>query len=60
VLPPESTDGFVNCVTDLTLRMVPGVSHWVQQEAPDRVNALVEAWLDGKEVPVLQPAEVDR
>jgi pimeloyl-ACP methyl ester carboxylesterase len=53
ILPPESTDGFVDFVTDLTLRMVPGVSHWVQQEAPERVNALVEAWLEGKEVPVL-------
>jgi pimeloyl-ACP methyl ester carboxylesterase len=32
-------------VPDLTLRFLPGVSHWVQQEAPEQVNALIESWL---------------
>jgi epoxide hydrolase 4 len=33
-------------VDDLTLRRLPGVSHWVQQEAPDKVNSLMTEWLD--------------
>ena len=32
-------------VKDLTLRFLPGVSHWVQQEAPEQVNDLIESWL---------------
>jgi pimeloyl-ACP methyl ester carboxylesterase len=32
-------------VKDLTLHFLPGVSHWVQQEAPEQVNALIERWL---------------
>jgi pimeloyl-ACP methyl ester carboxylesterase len=42
------TDAFVS---DLTLRYLPGVSHWVQQEAPEQVNAMLEAWLSGAPVP---------
>ena len=41
------TDAYVS---PLTTRFLPGVSHWVQQEAPERVNALLEAWLTA-EVP---------
>lgn len=33
-------------VDDLTLKRLPGVSHWVQQEAPEAVNALLAEWLD--------------
>jgi pimeloyl-ACP methyl ester carboxylesterase len=29
----------------LTVRYLPGVSHWVQQEAPELVNELIETWL---------------
>lgn len=29
----------------LRVERLPGVSHWVQQEAPDRVNALLVDWL---------------
>ncbi|ACB94352.1 alpha/beta fold hydrolase [Beijerinckia indica] len=32
-------------VSDLTVRFLPGVSHWVQQEAPETVNAILRAWL---------------
>jgi epoxide hydrolase 4 len=32
-------------VTDLTVRLLPGISHWVQQEAPEEVNAAMAAWL---------------
>ena len=39
-------------VRDLTLRYLPAVSHWVQQEAPEKVNAMIEAWLKGEPVPL--------
>jgi epoxide hydrolase 4 len=32
-------------VADLTLKRLPGVSHWVQQEAPEAVNAILADWL---------------
>lgn len=38
-------------VKDLTLRYVPHAAHWVQQEAPETVNAMIEAWLEGRVVP---------
>lgn len=38
-------------VPDLTVRYLPGVSHWVQQEAPETVNAMLAAWLTGRAVP---------
>ena len=44
-LGKELTYGTERLVTDLTLRYLPGVSHWVQQEAPERVNELIETWL---------------
>ena len=47
----ELTEGTEGLVRDFTLRRLPGVSHWVQQEAPERVNAILEAWLCGREVP---------
>ena len=40
-------------VRQLVLRYLPGVSHWVQQEAPETVNALLEAWLSDRPVPVV-------
>jgi pimeloyl-ACP methyl ester carboxylesterase len=50
-LGKELTFGTDEYVSDLTLRYLPNVSHWVQQEAPEMVNAMVEAWLLGKSVP---------
>jgi pimeloyl-ACP methyl ester carboxylesterase len=41
----ETTQGYEPYVRDLTLRRLPGVSHWVQQEAPEAVNAILQAWL---------------
>lgn len=41
----ELTEGYGPYVTDFTLHRLPGVSHWVQQEAPEAVNARLEAWL---------------
>lgn len=33
-------------VDDFTLKMLPEASHWAQQDAPEAVNAAIEAWLD--------------
>ena len=43
----ELLDGTEAYVSNLTVRRLPGVSHWVQQEAPDQVNAILSAWLPG-------------
>ncbi|MDP9007183.1 MAG: alpha/beta hydrolase [Pseudomonadota bacterium] len=50
-LGKELTYGTDRYVGDLTLRYLPNVSHWVQQEAPEVVNDMIEAWLLGKNVP---------
>jgi pimeloyl-ACP methyl ester carboxylesterase len=50
-LGKETTYGTERFVRDLTVRYLPGVSHWVQQEAPGTVNAMLEAWLQDKAVP---------
>lgn len=47
----ELTEGTGALVDDLTLRYLPDVSHWVQQEAPESVNAMIRAWLTGAPVP---------
>ena len=44
-LGKELTYGTDRLVRDLTVRHLPGVSHWVQQEAPELVNELIETWL---------------
>lgn len=41
------TEGTEEWVPDFTLRRLPGVSHWVQQEAPQAVNTILGDWLDG-------------
>ena len=50
-LSKETTDGTGEYVSDLTLRFLPGVSHWVQQEAPEEVNAMLAAFLNDEPVP---------
>jgi pimeloyl-ACP methyl ester carboxylesterase len=50
-LGKELTYGTEELVRDFTIRYFPGVSHWVHQEAPEAVNAMIEAWLTGKPVP---------
>ena len=39
------TEGTEQWVPNFTLHRLPGVSHWVQQEAPDAVNAILGEWL---------------
>ncbi len=41
----ELLDGTDAHVRDLTIERLPGVSHWVQQEAPQKVNPILQAWL---------------
>jgi pimeloyl-ACP methyl ester carboxylesterase len=48
-----------NYVCDLTFRVFPGVSHWIQQEAPEAVNAMLEAWLSGARVPEFGELKTD-
>ena len=39
------TEGTEHWVPNLTLKRLPGVSHWVQQDAPEAVNAILDEWL---------------
>jgi pimeloyl-ACP methyl ester carboxylesterase len=39
------TAGYETLVRDFTLQRLAGVSHWVQQEAPDTVNTILAQWL---------------
>lgn len=41
----ELTEGYAPYVADFTLARLPGVSHWVQQEAPERVNERMASWM---------------
>jgi len=50
-LGKELTTGTDEWVSDLTLRYIPDSSHWVQQDTPDVVNTMMEAWLTDQPVP---------
>ena len=50
-LGKELTFGTDRHVAQLTLRYLPNASHWVQQDDPDTVNAMLTAWIRGEEVP---------
>lgn len=50
-LGKELTYGTDTLVRDFTVRYLPDVSHWVQQEAPEIVNAIMAAWLCGMPIP---------
>lgn len=47
----ELNDGLEDLVSHCSLRYLPGVSHWVQQEAPEKVNAILSPWLCGETLP---------
>jgi epoxide hydrolase 4 len=51
-LSKDLTYGTDELVDDFTVRYLPGVSHWVQQHAPDTVSDMLTAWLTGREVPM--------
>lgn len=59
-LSKETTDGTADHVADLTMRFLPNVSHWVQQEAPETVNAMVLAWLADEPVPEATDVRYER
>jgi epoxide hydrolase 4 len=46
-LGKETTYGTEEFVSNLTIRYLPRVSHWVQQEAPEKVNEILADWLKG-------------
>ncbi len=46
-LGKELTYGTEAYVPNLTLKYLPHASHWVQQDAPDDVNAILRDWLGG-------------
>jgi epoxide hydrolase 4 len=50
-LTKETTYGTDQFVSDFTIRYLPRVSHWVQQEQPEVVNKMIEAFLTGAPVP---------
>ena len=53
----ELTEGYAPYVADFTLERLPRVSHWVQQEAPEAVNARLERWLGAKKLDFSLAAE---
>lgn len=44
----ELTEGYDGLVDDFTLRRLPQASHWVQQDAPDAVNATIAEWMSAR------------
>ena len=44
-LDVSGTEGTEEWVADFTLKRLPNASHWVQQDAPDEVNTILEEWL---------------
>lgn len=57
-LDKSTTYGTDRYVTNLTLRYLPGVSHWVQQDATDAVNEMMTCFLSGRPVPEFGSEEV--
>jgi pimeloyl-ACP methyl ester carboxylesterase len=56
-LDKSTTYGTEHYVSDLTLRYLPGVSHWVQQDATQAVNEMMRCFLMGKAVPEFKDVE---
>jgi pimeloyl-ACP methyl ester carboxylesterase len=50
----ETIQGSEEVVRDLTLRVLPRVSHWIQQDVPDVTNAMIAAFLKEERVPELR------
>jgi len=50
-LTKETTYGTEAYVRDFRIRYLPRVSHWVQQEAPEAVNAMIKAFIEDRPVP---------
>jgi pimeloyl-ACP methyl ester carboxylesterase len=48
------TEGYETFVRDFTPQRLPHVSHWVQQEAPEKVNAILIDWLAARDLKLQQ------
>jgi pimeloyl-ACP methyl ester carboxylesterase len=48
ILPVEMIEDARTWVSDVTIRLIPKAGHWVQQEAPEAVNAHLQEWLGEK------------
>ena len=46
----ELTEGYEGLVEDFTLVRLPEASHWVQQDAPEAVNAAMRRWLEARKL----------
>ncbi len=53
-LTKETTYGTEDVVKDFTIRYLPRISHWVQQDAPIEVNAMMSAFLKDEPVPEMK------
>jgi pimeloyl-ACP methyl ester carboxylesterase len=54
-LPPDFTEGMEELLPRLEKHVIPDAAHWVQQEKPDEVNALLLSWLERNFQPGEQP-----
>jgi soluble epoxide hydrolase/lipid-phosphate phosphatase len=45
-LPPRFTDGMDQLLPQVELHVIEDAAHWLQQEKPDEVNALLGSWLE--------------
>jgi soluble epoxide hydrolase/lipid-phosphate phosphatase len=45
-LPPDFTEGMEQLLPQLEKHVIPGAGHWLQQERPTEVNALLLPWLE--------------
>jgi pimeloyl-ACP methyl ester carboxylesterase len=45
-LPPDFTEGMEQLLPQLEKHVIPAAGHWLQQERPAEVNALLLPWLD--------------
>ena len=43
----ETLGGIEELVPNVTVHRLPDASHWVQQDAPEKVNLLLRSWLRG-------------
>jgi pimeloyl-ACP methyl ester carboxylesterase len=44
-LPPDFTEGMEELLPQLEKHVIPDAAHWLQQEKPEEVNALLVPWL---------------
>jgi pimeloyl-ACP methyl ester carboxylesterase len=55
-LPPDFTEGMEELLPQLEKHVIADAAHWLQQEKPDEVNALLVPWLARNFAPAPLPA----